>query len=488
MSRSTPIMKNVSKTKSTFKCTACGAVHPQWVGRCTKCQAWGTVEEAQAPAAVSVGLKSTMKAATVARPAQRVNDIKVDKARHTSTGISELDRVLGGGYVAGQVILLAGEPGVGKSTLLLDLADKAAKTGRTVLYASGEESAEQIKLRADRTGANADTLFVASETDLSVVLGHIDEVQPDLVIVDSVQTIASPDVDGRTGGVTQVMEVASVLTRVAKSRGIPMVIVCQMTKANEMAGPRQLEHLCDAALALEGDKLTSLRFLRAVKNRFASVDEMGCFMHAESGLQEVPDPSGMFLGDRNEPVAGTCVTVVMEGRRPIVAEIQSLVASTNAPNPRRSSSGLDTARIAMTQAVVERHGRIRLFDKDVYAATVGGMRILEPCADLATALAIASAASNQPLRGDLIALGEVTLSGDIRPVRDIDRRLIEAGRMGFKTALVPAKTAETLGLKQAPTGGFTAHGVRLVQVDNVSHAVAALANMQAGKRTTNHTN
>lgn len=474
----------MARTRTTYRCTACSAPQPKWFGQCSACKAWGTVEEGAAEATKSVGLKSTMKASTVTRSAQRIGEIRTDRAKHSTTGIGEFDRVLGGGYVAGGVILLAGEPGAGKSTLLLMAAANAARTGRTVLYVSGEESAEQIKLRADRVGADAHDLFIAAETDLSVILGHIEEVDPGLLIVDSVQTIASPDVDGRIGGVSQVMEVATAITRTAKERGVPTVLVGQVTKADDIGGPRQLEHLVDTVLMLSGDKHSTLRLLRTVKNRFGSADEIGCFVHTSEGLEEVSDPSGLFLGERSEPVAGTCVTVSVEGKRPLVAEVQALVATSHLPVPRRGASGLDTARLAMTQAVVERHGKVRLYDKDVFCATVGGMKILEPSADLAIALAIASAAAEQPLKGDLIALGEVALSGDIRPVHDIDRRLAEAGRMGFKVALVPAGTgAKSLGRKkgESTSGPVSIGGVRLVEVDSVAHAVVALASMQASR-------
>lgn len=432
----------------------------------------------------SVGVKSAMTAGKPHQSATRLRDVRTDRARHTSTGIGELDRVLGGGFVAGGVLLLAGVPGAGKSTMLISVADKAAGTGRSVLYVSGEESAEQIKMRADRLGIEAEELFLAAEHDLAVVIGHIDEIEPDLVILDSVQAIASREVAGAAGGVSQVKEVASVMTRLAKERGFSLVLIGQVTKDDEIGGPRALEHLVDVVAVLEGDKNSTLRLLRGIKNRYGPADEVGCFVHTATGLDEVPDPSGLFLGERDEPVAGTCVTVVVEGKRPLVAEVQALVASSNLPVPRRGSSGLDTARLAMTQAVVERHGRIRLYDKDVYCATVGGMKIVEPTADLAVALAIASAASDQPLRADVVALGEVALSGDIRPVHDIDRRLAEAGRMGFKVALVPAGTGARLkgeprAKKGAKVSPMSLHGLQLVEVSHMAHAVAALASMQA---------
>jgi DNA repair protein RadA/Sms len=463
----------MSKTRSTYACSECKATFAKWLGKCTQCQAWGTVEEVAPAASASVGLKSTMTSARPTRSAQRVGDIKTDRHKHRTTGVSELDRVLGGGLVRGGVVLLAGEPGVGKSTITLGLADKMSKSGWSVLIASGEESAEQIKMRADRIGADATDLYIASETDVSVVLGQIEEVQPDLLIVDSLQTIASPDVDGRTGGVAQVTEVATILARTAKARGMALIIIGQVTKDGNIAGPRVVEHLVDVVIHAEGDKHSPLRFLRGVKNRFGAADEVGCFVMTASGMEEVADPSGLFLGNREEPVPGTCVTVIVEGKRPLLAEVQALVAPTQIPVPRRGSSGLDSARLAMTQAVTERHGKVRLYDKDVYCATVGGVKIVEPSADLALALAMASAANDTPLRGDVLALGEVALSGDVRPVPDIERRLAEAARMGFRTALVPSGTKDRLDRTSK---------IILVEVDNIGRAMAALTSMGAARR------
>ena len=359
------------------------------------------------------------------------------------TGIGEFDRVLGGGLVAGQVVLCSGPPGSGKSTLLLAVADSlSASTGKPVLYISGEESVEQIAVRAHRIGANAPGLLLADDTDLAGVIGHLDDQGPDLamMIVDSVQTIASADVEGRAGGVTQVMEVASVLTRVAKSRRLPIILVGQVTKDSNVAGPRALEHIVDATLSLDGDKHTSLRLLRSVKNRFGSL-EVAAFEQTDTGLREVVDPSALFRGDRDTPVPGTCITVTIEGHRALIAEVQALVAPTAIPNPRRGVSGFDANRSAMLIAVTERAGGLRLYDKDVFLATIGGMRLSDPGTDLAVCLALLSAGHGGSLALDLAAIGEVTLTGDVRPVPELTERVSEAVRLGYRRILVPPGTA-----------------------------------------------
>ena len=357
------------------------------------------------------------------------------------TGIGEFDRVLGGGLVAGQVCLCSGPPGSGKSTLLLAVADSVARrVERPVLYVSGEESIEQIAVRATRIGADSGYLLLADDTDLAGVLGHIDATDDvALVIIDSVQTIASSDIEGRAGGVTQTMEVAQVLTRVAKARGLPMFLVGQVTKDSTVAGPRALEHIVDTTLSLDGDKHTALRLLRAVKNRFGSL-EVAAFEQADDGMREVLDPSSLFREHRDLPVAGTCVTVTVEGHRALTAEIQSLVAPSTSPIPRRAVSGLDSSRAAMLIAVTERVAKLRLGERDVFLATVAGMRVADPAADLAVCLALASAWNDQPLPLDIAVLGEVALSGDVRPVPLLAERVAEAARLGFRRLLVPPGT------------------------------------------------
>jgi DNA repair protein RadA/Sms len=423
--------KTATKDRPAFSCAECGLGVPKWVGRCPECQAWGTIDE------VGAAKLRTVSAGPVSAPARPIGEVDIEAARARPSGVGELDRVLGGGLVPGAVILVAGEPGVGKSTLLLEVAASCASPGSRSLVVTGEESAAQVRLRAGRTGALDDNLYLAAETDLAAVLTHIDAVAPSLLIVDSVQTISCSDIDGAAGGVTQVRQVAAALIAVAKERGIATVLVGHVTKDGSIAGPRVLEHLVDVVLSFEGERHTSLRLVRAVKNRFGATDEVGCFELTDGGIRELADPSGLFLSRHAEPVAGTCITVAVEGRRPLVAEVQSLVSSTKMPSPRRAVSGLDSARLAMVLAVLDRRVAVKVSEADVYAATVGGVRLSEPAADLAIALAVASASRDRPLPSGLVAVGEVGLAGEVRPVSAVARRLAEAGRLGFGRALVP---------------------------------------------------
>jgi DNA repair protein RadA/Sms len=354
---------------------------------------------------------------------------------HLPTGVGEFDRVLGGGIVPGAVILLSGEPGVGKSTLLLDVAAHAARGGRTVLYVSAEESAGQVYLRASRTGGLNDNLYLANDTDLGSVLGHIESLSPDLLIVDSVQTVSSGALEGSAGGVAQVREVAATLIRVAKDTALPIILVGHVTKDGQVAGPRTLEHLVDVVCQFEGDRQTSLRFIRAHKNRFGPTDEVGCFEMSGSGIVEVPDPSSLFRSGTGTPVSGTCITIALEGRRALPVEIQALVVPSSAPQPRRVVNGVESSRVAMLLAVLERRAGIALSQADVYVSTVGGIRITEPGADLAIALAVASAAKDTPLSPTTIAIGEISLAGEIRQVTQAAQRASEASRLGFDVVL-----------------------------------------------------
>jgi DNA repair protein RadA/Sms len=356
--------------------------------------------------------------------------------------------------VPGSVTLLAGDPGVGKSTLLLKVAHQWATSGRRALYVSGEESRGQIRMRADRTGCSHVELYLAAESDLHAVLGHIEAVQPTLVVVDSVQTMRSAETDGVAGGVTQVRAVTSALTAAAKTTGVPLILVGHVTKDGAIAGPRSLEHLVDVVLHFEGDRNSLLRMVRGVKNRYGAADEVGCFLLQDNGIEGVADPSGLFLDQRPQPVSGTAITVTLDGKRPLVGEIQALLAAPTGNSPRRAVSGIDHARAAMIAAVLEKHARLRIAVNDVYLSTVGGMRLTDPSSDLAVAVALASAYVNLPLPATAVMIGEVGLAGDLRRVSGMERRLAEAARQGFTTALIPSGCdAVPPGLKtlQAPT-------------------------------------
>lgn len=438
----TTVKSTGKQPRPGYRCVECGWTTAKWVGRCGECLEWGSVTEV---GAATSGPRTT--ASPTRSPALPIGDIDVETTRATPTGINELDRVLGGGIVPGAVVLLAGEPGVGKSTLLLAAASEVASSERTVLYVTGEESAGQVRLRAERIGALAPRLLLAAETDLGAVLGHIEASQPDLLVVDSVQTISSGEVDGAPGGVSQVREVAGALIAAAKARDMPVILVGHVTKDGTVAGPRTLEHLVDVVCQFEGDRHSRLRFVRAVKNRYGPTDEVGCFDLTETGIEGIADPSGLFLSHTGEPAPGTCLTVTLDGRRPMALEIQSLVVPSPLANPRRTTAGIESSRLAMILAVMHRHGGVRLHDHDVYVSTIGGAKVGEPAADLATAIATLSAKENQALPPGTLAIGEVGLAGDIRPVTGLGRRLNEAARLGFKRAIVPARSDVT-----APAG------------------------------------
>ena len=466
-----------TKTAPAYRCTECGWTTAKWVGRCGECQTWGTVEEAAG------GTRARTRAASsVQKPAQPIAEVDSRVAAYMSTGNPEFDRVLGGGLVPGAVILMAGEPGVGKSTLLLDVAatfargtagsagqqgvqNIAPQPPRPVLYITGEESAAQVKLRADRIRAIADTLYLTSETDLGTALAHIEQINPSLLVIDSVQTLASAEVEGSAGGVTQVREVAASVIAAAKERNMCTLLVGHVTKEGTIAGPRLLEHLVDVVCQFEGDKHSNIRMLRAIKNRFGPTDEVGCFDMHEDGIAPVLDPSGMFVSSTPHPVAGTCVTVTMEGRRPLLAEVQALLDQAVAPAPRRTVSGLDSARIQMLLAVLQRRAGLNVGKLDCYVSTVGGAKIAEPAADLACVMALASAAQNKPLPRKLAVFGEVGLAGEVRAVPGIRQRIAEVGRLGFTHVLVPA----------SPTGvGDVPEGVTVREVTTLGEALALL--------------
>ena len=465
---SAPARGSAKRSRPAYRCSECGWTTAKWVGRCGECQEWGTVTE-DSPAAS--GPRTTAVTPTRS-PAKPIAEIDVEAARATPTGVAEFDRVLGGGIVPGAVVLLAGEPGVGKSTLLLAVASNVAAGAsdlptaargaspgppaapRRVLYVTGEESAGQVRLRAERVGALAPGLLLAAETDLATVLGHIEATDPDLLVVDSVQTVASAEVDGSPGGVSQVREVAAALIGAAKARDLPVILVGHVTKDGSVAGPRTLEHLVDVVCQFEGDRHSRLRLVRAVKNRYGPTDEVGCFDLTEDGIVGLADPSGLFLSHTGAGVPGTCISVTVEGRRPLALEIQALAVPSSLNNPRRTTSGVDASRLAMILAVMHRHAGVRLVDQDVYVSTVGGAKVSEPAADLSIALAVLSAREDEALPPGTVAFGEVGLAGDIRPVTGLDRRLAEAARLGFTRAVVPR------GSFPRPVDGLTVHAAR----------------------------
>jgi DNA repair protein RadA/Sms len=461
--------------RPAYRCSECGWETAKWVGRCGECQAWGSVAEAAAPV-----LRAA--AAPVTAPAVPIGQVSVEDSAFRSSGVPELDRVLGGGLVPGAAILLAGEPGVGKSTLLLEVAAQTARQRHRTLYVTGEESASQVRLRADRTGAVEGELFLAAETDLGALLTHVEETRPTLLVVDSVQTIGASGVDGVPGGVTQVKEVAAALIRVAKTRNITTVLVGHVTKDGSIAGPRVLEHLVDVVLHFEGDRNSRFRMVRAMKNRFGPVDEVGCFQLDASGIEAVSDPTGLFVEQHHGRVPGTCVGVTMEGRRPLLAEVQALVTQSTLDKPRRTVSGLDGSRTALVLAVLEKHCGMKLAGLDVFASTVGGAKLHEPASDLALAIALVSSYLDESAPTGTIAIGEIGLSGELRRVRDLPQRLAEAARLGFKVAVVPSEPER----RGRPAPARTVDGMRVLEVPSVITAldVLRLTGRPAGRTAT----
>lgn len=434
------------------------------MGRCLGCGAWGSVDPVPIASRAGAG-RRTSPLSTGTSAAVPLSSVQPNISRHLPTGIGELDRVLGGGVVPGSVILLAGDPGVGKSTLLLTVAHRCSQSGRRVLYVSGEESAGQIRLRADRIGYDGDEVYLAAETDLQTVLDHITAVQPELVIVDSVQTMTSGEADGVAGGVTQVRAATAALTSIAKATGVALILVGHVTKDGAIAGPRSLEHLVDVVLHFEGDRNGALRMVRGIKNRFGAADEVGCFVLSDSGIDDVPDPSNLFLDQRPAPVPGTAITVTLDGKRPLIGEVQALLGAPTGGSPRRAVSGIDHSRAAMIAAVLEKHARLPIGAGDIYLSTVGGMRLTDPSSDLAVAVALASAYADLPLPATVVIIGEVGLAGDLRRVNGMQRRLAEAARQGFSLALVPA------GCEKPPAG------LRTLPAANIVAALAHLADI-----------
>lgn len=444
----------------SFTCTECGYSTVKWLGRCPECQAWGTLEE---KGAGKTSVKTKVKKSSGAKS---INQVDSSQAQARTTFVSEFDRVLGGGIVPGAVVLLSGEPGVGKSTLLLDVAARVAKFGAKVLYVTGEESAGQVRLRAERINALEDSLLLAAETDLGAVLGMIEAESPEMLVVDSIQTLASSEIDGVPGGVTQVREVAAALIREAKARSLPTVLVGHITKDGTIAGPRLLEHLVDVVCTFEGERHSRLRMLRAVKNRFGPTDDVGCFDMEENGIKSLEDPSGLFLSRSGSNPPGTCLTVTQEGKRPLLVEVQSLITESAGGQSRRSVSGVDSSRVAMMLAVLsQKIGNISLAKSDVFTATVGGAKLSEPASDLAICLSLASAARDKSMAAKFVAIGEISLSGEIRNVPNLGQRLNEAARLGITHAIVAHGA-----LRNVATPG----NMRVKECEHVSEAVDLL--------------
>lgn len=431
----------MAKTKTVYFCTNCGNESPKWQGRCTACGAWNTMEEhIEKPTAVG---KAKSAPVGQSRVPQRLSQVDTGDEIRFSTGMGELDRVLGGGAVAGSLVLVGGAPGIGKSTLLLQICNRLCD-GRTVLYVSGEESERQLKLRAQRLGVTPEQLYILSETRMSDVMEAIETIKPDILIADSIQTLYNELNESSPGSVSQVKDCTMSMMQLSKSQGITVFVVGHINKDGAIAGPKVLEHMVDCVLYFEGDPNSSYRMLRAAKNRFGSTNEIGVFEMADSGLIEVPNPSQMLLEGRPEGASGTCVACVMEGTRPVLAEVQALVTKTTFNVPRRAADGFDFNRAVLLMAVSEKRGGMKLSAFDAYINVIGGLSLDEPGADLPVVLAVASSYREHPIADDLVAIGEVGLTGEIRSVSHMNQRLGEVARLGFKKCIIPKNGADKL--------------------------------------------
>ena len=452
----------MAKAKTVFYCTNCGNETPRWQGKCPACGAWNTIEEhIEKPSAGSIKTKAAPVGQSK-RP-QRLQEISSEGETRFSTGMGELDRVLGGGAVAGSLVLVSGAPGIGKSTLLLQICNSLC-ADRSVLYVSGEESERQLKLRAERLGVAPESLFVLSETRLSDILEAAAETKPDILIVDSIQTLYNEENDSSPGSVSQVKDCTMSMMQLSKSNGITVFVVGHINKDGNIAGPKVLEHMVDCVLYFEGDPNSSYRLLRAAKNRFGSTNEIGVFEMQDSGLTEVPNPSQMLLEGRPEGASGTCVSCVMEGTRPVLAEVQALVAKTMLNVPRRVSDGFDFNRAVLMLAVMEKRAGMKMSMFDAYVTVIGGLRLDEPGADLPVVLALASSYRDQCIPDDLVAVGEVGMTGEIRAVSHMNQRLAEISRLGFKKCMIPRGGSEKLEIPE----GLTVYRVR-----NIREAIEA---------------
>lgn len=450
-----------NKRKTVYCCSECGNETPNWAGRCPACGAWNTLQEVVIE--TGSGKKSAVNARAAAGKAKPLSELDTSEEIRFATGISEFDRVLGGGAVAGSLVLVGGAPGIGKSTLLLQMCASAG-AGRKILYVTGEESQRQLKLRAMRLGVDGENIYVLAETDIDSIIAAIDELKPDIAIIDSVQTVSDSGVASAPGSITQVRECTMRIMRVTKEKGLTVFVVGHINKEGSIAGPKVLEHMVDCVLYFEGERSTSFRILRAAKNRFGSTNEIGVFEMADRGLRCVENPSEMLLSGRPDNCPGTCVACVIEGTRPILAEVQALVAPTNY-NAARRSNGIDYNRAAMLLAVLEKRSGLPVGSCDSYINVIGGLSLEEPAADLATSLAVASSYLDRPLGADLAAIGEVGLSGEIRSVSALNQRLSEIHRLGFKRCVIPAHVRDELG---------SYAGLELIPVKSISEAIAAV--------------
>ncbi len=458
----------MAKEKTHYTCTDCGGVSAKWLGKCPSCGAWNTlIETAAESSAPTKNRYAGMAALAPASEVAVLSDIEAQDVARTPTGQEELDRVLGGGMVEGGVVLIGGDPGIGKSTLLLQAMDGLQRSGMSTLYVTGEESGAQVALRSRRLGLDHSQVQVLAETQLEKVLATVDKLQPAVVVMDSIQTVYSDQLTSAPGSVAQVRECAAHLTRMAKSTGTAVVLVGHVTKEGALAGPRVLEHMVDTVLYFEGDTHSTYRLVRAIKNRFGAVNEIGVFAMTEKGLKGVSNPSAIFLSQHSEPVPGSCVLVTLEGTRPMLVEIQALVDS-GGPSPRRLSVGLDRDRLAMLLAVLHRHAGVACMDQDVFVNAVGGVRISEPAADLAVLLSIQSSLRGKPLPQGFIAFGEVGLAGEVRPAPRGQERLKEAAKLGFSVAVIPKANAP-----KKPIEGLTVHPVE--RVDDAINLVRGLS-------------
>lgn len=452
------------KAKTLFFCSQCGNETPKWQGRCPACGEWNTIVEQPAVPKSSGAKRTSAGIHSTVNRTQRLSEIKTTEELRFLTGMSELDRVLGGGAVKGSLVLIGGAPGIGKSTLMLQICSELCKKC-TVLYASGEESPRQIKLRSERLGVTGETLYLLSETDLEIIIESVHQVKPDILIVDSIQTMSVSNSDTTPGSISQVKQCTTALMNLAKSEDITVFVIGHINKEGSIAGPKVLEHMVDCVLYFEGDQHMAFRILRAAKNRFGATNEIGVFEMLDEGLREIPNPSEMLLATRPEHTPGNCVTCIMEGNRPVLAEIQALVTPSVYSNPRRTSNGVDINRAILLLAVLEKRGGLLLGSCDAYINVIGGLYVDEPAADLATVLALASSFRDRPLPYDLAAVGEIGLTGELRSVNAINQRLSEIHRLGFRKVIVPHGT---IG-KAAKIDGL-----QLIPVKNIREALTAI--------------